>query len=229
MEQFLTIFSEYLNNPGVVMTIAVLTALSFILFIFLMVLWCIVPFAIFGTKKRLRDIIGETQKTNEWLEELVKETQKMNTWLAEIMSESKRTTAWLAEMKSEPVPGEAPSGSTEDQTAAPNEKRRHPRLEFQCTGMVMGKEAVVTDISMGGIFLELDEIPEMLKIGRVTNVDLDLPTEPESVRIKIKIVNRNEKGVGAKYIDLSKENIQAINNCFDAFKNTLPIRESDDP
>ena len=227
MAQFLTIFSEYLNKPEVVMTIAVLTVLSFILFIFLMVLWCIVPFAIFGTKKRLRDITVETQKTNEWLEELVKTTQKMNARLAEMMSESKRTTAWLAEMKSTPNPEEAPSGSPEDQTAVPNEKRRHPRLDFQCTGMVMGKEAVVTDLSLGGVFLELDEIPEMLKIGQVTNVDLDLPTEPESVRIKVKIVNQNEKGVGAKYIDLSKENVQTINNCFDAFKNTLPIRESD--
>ena len=118
MEQFLTIFSEYLSKPEVVTAIGVLTVIYLIFLIFLSVLWCILPFAVFGTKKRLREIIGESQKTNELLEEMVKETQKINTWLAEIMSESKRTTAWLAEMKTDSIPAGTPEASAEVPGAA---------------------------------------------------------------------------------------------------------------
>jgi hypothetical protein len=47
--------------------------------------------------------------------------------------------------------------------------------------------------------------------------------------MKVKVINQNERGVGCKYIDLSEENIRAINNCFDAFRNTLPIRDLEEP
>ena len=78
----------------------------------------------------------------------------------------------------------------------------------------MGKDAVIRDISMGGHLIELDEIPELLKVGQVTNLDLSLPTENEMVRLKIKITSQNDRGAGYKFIDLTLENQQAIEYCF---------------
>jgi hypothetical protein len=229
MDQLASLLNGYLNRPEVVIAVGVLTLVSFIVLIILAILWGLLPFAVFGTKKKLDEIISESQKANTWLEELVSENQKMNSWLSEIMSESKRTTVWLSEMITEikAAAAEAPArqdSPPEKADTDPNDQRKHPRLEFHCTGMIMGTTAVVSDISMGGVFLELDEIPELLKVGQVTNMDLDLPTETLPVRMKVKIVNKNEKGVGCKFVDLSQDNMRAINDCFDEFKNTLPIR-----
>jgi hypothetical protein len=225
MDPILKTISDYMGSPEVVVIIG---AVFILFFIVLAVLWLILPFAVFGTKAKLDDILSESLKTSNWMEALVVENQKMNSWLAEILSESKRTTAWLSEMKIETKPAEEPSDQTENTenvTHQSDDKRKHPRLDFQCTGMIMGKEAVITDLSLGGVFLELDEIPELLKIGQVANIDLDLPTETQSARMKVKFVSQNERGVGCKFVDLSHENIRAINNCFDEFKNTLPIRD----
>ena len=38
--------------------------------LFLAVLWCILPFAIFGTKRRLDQLIEEQRKTNNWLQQI---------------------------------------------------------------------------------------------------------------------------------------------------------------
>jgi hypothetical protein len=238
MDSMVKTISDILSNPDVVLAIG---AFIILLAIVLMVLWLILPFSIFGIKARLKDIISESQKTNTWLEELVAQNQKMNSQLSDLLSESKRSTAWLAEMKTEALHTEEPIVEMEEQpaltekppiladTAEENDniddKRKHPRLDFQCTGMIMGQEAVITDLSMGGLFAELDEIPELLKVGKVTNIDLDLPTENDSPRMKVKVINQNDRGVGCKFIDLSAENRLAIQNCFDEFKNTLPVRD----
>jgi len=38
--------------------------------IILLILWFLLPFAIFGTKDKLNDLINETKKTNDQLEKL---------------------------------------------------------------------------------------------------------------------------------------------------------------
>ncbi len=44
----------------------------YILFLFILtIVWIFLPFAIFGTKKRLDQIIEETRKTNRLLEEVL--------------------------------------------------------------------------------------------------------------------------------------------------------------
>jgi hypothetical protein len=228
MDQLLKILSSYLDRPEL---IAVVGLLAILFFLALSILWFMLPFAIFGTKKKLDEIINERQKTNKWFEELVAKNQKMNSRLSEIMSESKRTTARLSELKTEMKPVEEPEihlDAPQDSISSPSEKRKLPRLEFHCTGTVMGKEVTITDISLGGLFIELNEIPELLKVGQITNIDMDLPTENESLRMKVKIVSQNNRGVGCKYFDLSQDNLNAINNCFDEFKDTLPIRDPDE-
>jgi outer membrane murein-binding lipoprotein Lpp len=214
-----------MGSPEIAVTIG---AVLIIFLIVSAVLWLIVLFAVFGTKAKLDEIISESQKINSWLEKLVAKHQKMNSLLSEIMSESKRLNAWMSGMKTETKTAEESPDRTENMENAnhqSDDKRKHPRLDFQCTGMIMGKEAVITDLSLGGVFLEPDEIPELLKIGQVANIDIDLPTESLSTRMKVKIVSQNERGFGCKFVDLSQDNMRAINNCFDEFKNTLPIRD----
>jgi hypothetical protein len=59
-----------MNNPGGYMFGGMSTILLIFLFV-LAVLWFILPFAIFGTKGKLDELIAETKKTNQQLEILI--------------------------------------------------------------------------------------------------------------------------------------------------------------
>lgn len=52
------------------------------------------------------------------------------------------------------------------------ERRKHPRLELHCDATVLGLKGTqtITDISLGGIFVEAN-IPEKLKIGQTVIVN----------------------------------------------------------
>ena len=43
---------------------------DFVFIILLLILWFLLPFAVFGTKVKLNDLINETKKTNDKLEKL---------------------------------------------------------------------------------------------------------------------------------------------------------------
>jgi hypothetical protein len=226
VDRLSNILVSYLNQPELILTIGLLTG---ILFIVLLILWLMLPFAIFRTKKRLDQIIDERQKANSWFEGLIAKNHEMNTRLSEIISERKRATDWLSKAKPEATSEEEPGihlDVTQEPINDPSDNREHPRLELHCTGVVMGEQATVRDISLGGLFVEPDNVPELLKIGQITNLDIDLPTESESLRMKVKIVSQNESGFGCKYFDLTRYNQNAINNCFHKFKDTLPVFET---
>ena len=216
-----------MNRPELMVIIGLLIVL---LVLVLSILWFILPFAVLGTKKKLDEIINERQKNVIQFGRIVAQGQKINARLAEILTESRHATACLSEMKpainnEEPAtvhndppetgPGESESG----------DKRKHPRLEFHSFGKMMGENATVRDISKGGLFVELDNIPDLLKIGQVTNLALDLPTENGVSHYKVKIASQTGSGVGCKFIELTPENQQAIENCFEEFRDTLPIRD----
>ena len=55
---------NFLNLPNFLFIIGV----AFI--ILLLILWFLLPFAVFGTKVKLNDLINETKKTNDKLEKL---------------------------------------------------------------------------------------------------------------------------------------------------------------
>lgn len=61
---------------------AAMSGLNLVIWLFLVVLgilWFFLPFAIFGTKDRLRELIEETRKTNAELEALRKEIKQIKT------------------------------------------------------------------------------------------------------------------------------------------------------
>ena len=154
--------------------------------------------------------------------------QKINTQLSKKSEQKKRKTVQSSERKIEKIDEpEVCKDFFEKSTKDFTEKRKHPRLEFHCSGMALGREIFVRDISEGGLFIEMDEIPDIINIGRVVNLNLYLPTESEKLNLKAKFVSQNKKGFGCKYYEISQYNKWAIKNCFEEFKNTLPLRKPD--
>jgi hypothetical protein len=106
-----------------------------------------------------------------------------------------------------------------------HERRQYPRLEFRCTALFGHLKDVlsVTDLSLSGLFVEVAD-KAGLDPGRVVSLAIKFPTEEKAVLLKAKITNSNQRGVGCQFIDLSHNNFQAIKNCFETFRDTLPIR-----
>lgn len=103
--------------------------------------------------------------------------------------------------------------------------RQHPRLEFHCPARIQGIKGVfkVTDISMGGAFLEL-EPTSAFELGKTFNLTMKLPTEYEPIMTKVKVANIRKRGVGLKFMNITPKNEQIIRFCFETFKDTIPLR-----
>ena len=105
-----------------------------------------------------------------------------------------------------------------------NERRQHPRLEFRCTALFGHLKEVlnVTDLSLSGLFVEVAN-KTGLEPGRIVSLAIKFPTEEKAVLLKAKIVNVNKRGVGCHFCDLTPERLDIIKNCFETFRDTLPL------
>ncbi len=105
------------------------------------------------------------------------------------------------------------------------EKRRCPRLEFQCPVRIQGVKGVkrVTDIGIGGVFIE-HEHPPALEKGQSLHLIMKLPTEREPVKVKAEVVNMRDRGTGFRFVDLTPTNQEIIRFCFNLFKDTIPLK-----
>ena len=105
------------------------------------------------------------------------------------------------------------------------ERRKDPRLEFHCNAMLQGIDGIltITDISLGGVFIEIGEL-DKIAIGKIVTINVKLPTETQAVRFKAKIVNKTNRGIGCQFISLDDWRKEAICSCFEYFKDTLPAR-----
>jgi hypothetical protein len=106
-----------------------------------------------------------------------------------------------------------------------NERRQHPRLEFRCTALFGHLKEVlnVTDLSLNGLFVEVAD-KAGLEPGRVVSLAIKIPTEDKAVLLKAKVTNVNKRGVGCHFLDLTPKSFETIKNCFETFRDTLPIR-----
>jgi len=106
-----------------------------------------------------------------------------------------------------------------------DEKRRHPRLELHCKAVVRGVDGIftVTDISLGGVFIEPRE-PVIVKIGQLTDMKIRLPEAANSIQVRVRFVNQTKRGFGCEFINLSPTAQDAIQDCIEAFRYTLPIK-----
>jgi len=105
------------------------------------------------------------------------------------------------------------------------EKRHFPRLEFHCKARIHGIKGLlgITDISMGGVFIELKNHSK-LKKGEILYLCIVLPTEREPIKVKARVANLNGRGIGARFINMNRMTQNSIRFCFNTFKDTLPIR-----
>jgi len=106
-----------------------------------------------------------------------------------------------------------------------SERRQFPRLEFRCTALFGHLKDVlkVTDLSLNGLFVEVRD-KSGLDPGRLVSLAIKFPTEEKAVLLKAKIANVNKRGVGCHFVDLAPKTSEAIKNCFETFKDTLPVR-----
>jgi hypothetical protein len=106
-----------------------------------------------------------------------------------------------------------------------NERRQHPRLEFRCTALFGHIKEVlnVTDLSLSGLFVEVKD-KTGLESGKVVSLAIKFPTEDKAILVRGKVVNINQRGVGCKFIGLTPTSFEAIKNCFETFRDTLPLR-----
>jgi hypothetical protein len=107
------------------------------------------------------------------------------------------------------------------------EKRRFPRLEFHCSARLHGINGAggigyVTDISTGGVFVEIAR-PFRLRKAQIVYLHMALPTEPDAVEVKVQVSHVRARGLGMMFVDLTPKNRAIIRFCFDTFKDTLPL------
>ncbi len=105
------------------------------------------------------------------------------------------------------------------------EKRKFPRLDYDCPVVIPGVDGVkkITDLSCGGVFIELQPSSDF-RVGQLISLIFKLPTHSESLRLRAKVKNLQDQGIGCEFVDLSEENARVIQHYFNTFKDTLILR-----
>lgn len=103
------------------------------------------------------------------------------------------------------------------------ENRKDPRLELHCNASVLGIDGIqkITDISLGGIFIEMI-VSNRIKLGQIITLNVKLPTEKNTLKFKAKVVCKTNRGIGCQFVYLDDQKKEAICLCFEMFRDTLP-------
>lgn len=103
------------------------------------------------------------------------------------------------------------------------ENRKDPRLELHCNASVLGIDGIqkITDISLGGIFIEMI-VSNRIKLGQIITLNVKLPTEKNTLKFKAKVVCKTNRGIGCQFVSLDDQKKEAICLCFEMFRDTLP-------
>ena len=108
--------------------------------------------------------------------------------------------------------------------AVGKDNRKFPRTELRCNATVFGVDGVliITDISLGGVFIEA-ELSSDIPVGETITINVKLPTEKKVRRMKAKTVNQNSRGIGCQLMYKNDSEKKAIFRCFEFVKGTLPV------
>ena len=103
------------------------------------------------------------------------------------------------------------------------DRREHPRIELHCDATVLGLKGIqkITDLSLGGIFIEAN-ISGKVKIGQIITISTKLPSERKAITFKAKIASQTDRGIGCQFVSLKDSERDAICLCYELFKDTLP-------
>ena len=104
------------------------------------------------------------------------------------------------------------------------ERRNKTRIEFQLPVVILGidDKAQIIDFSPEGFHIELGT-NVTLEIGRQINLALRFPSEKKVLKIKAKVVYKDKKGIGCRFVDLTPQLSDTLDRCFNIFNATLPI------
>lgn len=110
-----------------------------------------------------------------------------------------------------------------------DEKRKGARVEIVFPVRISGfqGDTKVTDISMGGAFIECENASGgKFQKGQILHLFMHLPTENKPTIEKAEVRYVGDRGLGCKFVGLSQQNEQAIRQCISVFKDTLPIAQN---
>lgn len=104
------------------------------------------------------------------------------------------------------------------------ERRSKTRIEFHLPVVILGvdEKAQIIDFSPDGFHIALGS-KASLGIGRQINLALRFPSEKTVIKIKAKIVYKDETGIGCQFVELTPQLVDMLNRCFNIFNATLPI------
>lgn len=106
------------------------------------------------------------------------------------------------------------------------ERRKGPRIDFHCPLLIQGVpgEYTITDISLEGAFIESDTPSQSrFTAKQVLSLLIRLPTEENPTEVKALIANVRDRGVGCRFIGLTKDARDAIHRCFNVAKHSIPM------
>jgi len=104
------------------------------------------------------------------------------------------------------------------------ERREFPRIEYHSQAAIRGIAgmASIIDFSIGGVFLELNS-KHNLKPDDIIHITIKLPTEPEAIHIRAKIMNIEHDGIGCMFVDVTSHLKEILENFFEFSRDMLQI------
>ncbi|OEU46095.1 MAG: hypothetical protein BBJ60_12080 [Desulfobacterales bacterium S7086C20] len=106
-------------------------------------------------------------------------------------------------------------------------QRKHERVELVCPVTLEGIHgtAKARDISLGGLFLEIDSSTDhQFKVGQRLSMTMRLPTENQNIVVEAEVTMVRDQGIGCKFLAMELQPKKAIRRCISLLKETLPIK-----
>jgi c-di-GMP-binding flagellar brake protein YcgR len=108
------------------------------------------------------------------------------------------------------------------------DKRKNPRIDIQLPVEVISQREqpeMVKDLSIGGLFIETPNPSEFQAEDEIQLVMRE-PADNKPMRLKARVAHVGENGIGVEFVNVSDEDQETLNTCFDVFRGTLPKIDS---
>ncbi len=107
------------------------------------------------------------------------------------------------------------------------EERKAARVDFRLELEIWGHRGpnIVMDLSTSGFFIQTEN-PSQYKTGDEIDLVLKFPTEEEAMLLKAQVARITSSGIGAKFINITPHYAKIIEDCYNAFQDTVPSDDS---
>ncbi|MBW1896218.1 MAG: PilZ domain-containing protein [Deltaproteobacteria bacterium] len=109
------------------------------------------------------------------------------------------------------------------------EERKSPRIDFYQPLTIKGYEGVtrIKDFSLSGLFIEVED-PSRFLPGDDINLVLEFPYGNKPIVAKARVMRVTDEGIGVQFGELYPEERIELEDCFDLFKDTVPMSQSEE-